>query len=241
MIIGMLFFSIKYAKVTPPVAPTGEDYWSTNDPEEIKRFMESQQWSKGQNLGEGFNFSSWTHVTDDEFVGNLTFNDETNTFYSSYGTVENGVATTVGVSIKANLVSDGLASVKTASGQMHDDWCKSAYGGLDNVYPEFATIGGGTKAGWGLLKWVWGQMTSPVSTINTIDANAAKDLALKKGFKESKEFGYQNGQKVYKYQGKYYSRDVDSHNGGVWKVFEKVGGKLTRIGTTDENLNIIKK
>jgi hypothetical protein len=39
----------------------------------------------------------------------------------------------------------------------------------------------------------------------------------------------------------YYSKDIDSHNGGVWKVFEEVNGKPKRVGTADENLNIFKK
>ena len=60
-------------------------------------------------------------------------------------------------------------------------------------------------------------------------------------FKQIRQFGYQHGQKVYQYNGKFYSRDIDSHSGGVWKVFEQQNGKLRRIGTTDENLNIIKK
>jgi hypothetical protein len=67
-----------------------------------------------------------------------------------------------------------------------------------------------------------------------------KTPKLPKGFKETKEFGYQHGQKVYKYKGKYYSKDVDGHNGGVWKVFEKEGTKLKRIGTADEKLNLFK-
>jgi hypothetical protein len=68
-----------------------------------------------------------------------------------------------------------------------------------------------------------------------------------KGFKETKKFGYQHGEKVYEYKGKFYSRDVGSgngrgsHNGGVWKVFEEKNGKLRRIGTADEDLNIFKK
>ncbi len=48
---------------------------------------------------------------------------------------------------------------------------------------------------------------------------------LPEGFKQTKQFGYQHGQKVYEYMGKYFSRDIDGHNGGVWKVFEAVGGK----------------
>ncbi|PWG78083.1 toxin C-terminal domain-containing protein [Pararcticibacter amylolyticus] len=48
-------------------------------------------------------------------------------------------------------------------------------------------------------------------------------------------------QKVYKKGNKYYSRDVDSHNGGAWKVFERQGNKLKRVGTADKDLNIFKR
>jgi len=64
---------------------------------------------------------------------------------------------------------------------------------------------------------------------------------IPKGFKQTKKFGYLHGQKVYEYKGLYYSKDIDSHNGGVWKVFEEINGKPKRIGTADENLNIFKK
>jgi hypothetical protein len=70
--------------------------------------------------------------------------------------------------------------------------------------------------------------------------DADKSGGFPKGFKETKDFGYQHGQKVYEYRGKYYSRDVDAHNGGIWKVFESIGGKLKRIGTADKDLNIFK-
>jgi RHS repeat-associated protein len=73
------------------------------------------------------------------------------------------------------------------------------------------------------------------------------DNKIPDGFKETKKFGYQHGQKVYEYKGKYYSRDVGSgngkgsHNGGIWKVFEQKKGKLNRIGTADKDLKIFKK
>uniref|UniRef100_UPI001CA3360F toxin C-terminal domain-containing protein n=1 Tax=Aliarcobacter cryaerophilus TaxID=28198 RepID=UPI001CA3360F len=78
------------------------------------------------------------------------------------------------------------------------------------------------------------------------EQNAGDNIYLAKhtvpdGFKETKQFGYQHGQKVYEYKGKYYSKDADAHNGGEWKVFEEVGGKLKRIGTADNSLDIFKK
>lgn len=72
------------------------------------------------------------------------------------------------------------------------------------------------------------------------EKKSAEDGNLPEGFKETKEFGRQHGQKVYQKGNKYYSRDVDSHNGGEWKVFEKQEGRLKRVGTADKDLNIFK-
>ena len=85
------------------IDPFGMDYWSTNDPNEIKRFMNTLNSfpSAAGNLFESVDFSSWNHSTDAEFLANLTFNDQTNMFYSSYGTFEKGVLTSVGVSFPA--------------------------------------------------------------------------------------------------------------------------------------------
>ncbi|UTA66949.1 toxin C-terminal domain-containing protein [Emticicia sp. 21SJ11W-3] len=85
-----------------------------------------------------------------------------------------------------------------------------------------------------------GKNCDNVSEVGVELAKNAKSV-IPKGFTQTKKFGYQHGQKVYEYKGKYYSKDVDSHNGGAWKVFEEVGGKLKRIGTADENLNIFKR
>ena len=78
-------------------------------------------------------------------------------------------------------------------------------------------------------------------TQNMTQANEAQSEELPDGFKETKEFGKQHGQKVYQKGNKYYSKDVDGHNGGSWKVFEKQGTRLKRLGTADKDLNIFKK
>ena len=78
----------------------GLDYWSTNDPEEIRRFLESQQYGSRSSF-EYFNFSSWNHATDAEFARGLTFNDETNMFHTSYVTKEGDDYVVTGVSIPA--------------------------------------------------------------------------------------------------------------------------------------------
>ena len=61
------------------VDANGMDYWSTSDPNLIAAFL------FGLRMGETtFNFSAWTHATDAEFTGNLTYNDQTHKFYTYY-------------------------------------------------------------------------------------------------------------------------------------------------------------
>ena len=81
------------------IDPDGNDYWSTNDINEIRNFLNA--------LGSGqtqFDFSNWQHATDAEIVGNLTYNDDTNKFYTSYSRVENGEIVVVAKSFDARLM-----------------------------------------------------------------------------------------------------------------------------------------
>ena len=76
----------------------GCDYWSTNDPDQIRAFINA--------LGSGqtqFDFSGWNHATDAEICGNLTYNDVTHKFYTSYTSVVDGELTVIGKSFDANL------------------------------------------------------------------------------------------------------------------------------------------
>ena len=76
----------------------GCDYWSTNDPEQIRAFINAL--GSGQNQ---FDFSGWSHATDAEFGANLTYNDETHKFYTSYAEVKNGELVVTGKSFDADL------------------------------------------------------------------------------------------------------------------------------------------
>jgi RHS repeat-associated protein len=68
------------------IDPFGMDYWSTNDPEQIKNFLNAAARGNSQ-----FDFSSgWNHMTDADFADRLSYNDETGKYWISYGTVENG-------------------------------------------------------------------------------------------------------------------------------------------------------
>jgi RHS repeat-associated protein len=114
------------------IDPFGMDYWSTNNPMEIQRFMESLQHGSNS-ISESFDFSSWKHATDAEFTGNLSFNDETNTFHTSYGMVENGEFFKNGISIKALNTWEGGASIQGAKGK----WFERSSGRTEALNVEF--------------------------------------------------------------------------------------------------------
>ena len=80
------------------IDPEGEDYWSTNDPEKIRQFINSV--GSGANY---FDFSNWNHMTDGQFANRLSYNDETGKYWISYGTVENGEAVINSRSFDANI------------------------------------------------------------------------------------------------------------------------------------------
>jgi hypothetical protein len=50
--------------------------------------------------------------------------------------------------------------------------------------------------------------TQEIKSLGAAEKGFSK-VKIPKGFKQVKDFGYQHGQKVYKYKGKYYSRDID--------------------------------
>ena len=151
------------------IDPDGMDYWSTNNPEVIRQFLETakEHSNASGNLLNEVNFSSWNHSTDAEFLSNLTFNDQTNMFYSNYGAVENGVVTSIGVSFPALGNNGESAWLEGGKGR----WYRQASGKLDNTYPEFNLFFASTKSGWNILKDVFTSMFRPFSTTNTFDAS----------------------------------------------------------------------
>ncbi len=112
--------------------------------------------------------------------------------------------------------------------------------GLENTYPELIFFPVAKSINSALTVGEWIRNNKQTKTLGAAEKGFT-NIKIPKGFKETKKFGFPHGQKVYKYKGKYYSRDIDSHHGGVWKVFKEFGGKLKRIGTADENLMIFKK
>jgi hypothetical protein len=89
---------------------TGEDYWSTNNPDEINKFW---TWlsQNGANATGSYTFlaDAWFRMGDEEFIEAyekygqqaLTYNDQTNKLYSSYVTYENNEFVVNGVSVTA--------------------------------------------------------------------------------------------------------------------------------------------
>lgn len=142
------------------IDPDGRDYWSTNDPEEIARFLDVLK--RSQTKSENFDYSDWDHATDAEFTGNLTYNDVTKTFYTSYGQVINGKVVINGISFSADSSTDYSASIFVLG---------SPSPGIieqDNIL--FDLMLGGTKAGWTLLKAIISRGNS-YSTVCTFNAN----------------------------------------------------------------------
>lgn len=142
------------------IDPDGRDYWSTNDPEEIARILDILKRSRTKS--ENFDYSNWDHATDAEFTGNLTYNDVTKTFYTSYGQVINGKVVINGISFSADSSTDYSASIFVLG---------SPSPGIieqDNIL--FDLMLGGTKAGWTLLKAIISRGNS-YSTVNTFNAN----------------------------------------------------------------------
>ena len=77
--------------------------------------------------------------------------------------------------------------------------------------------------------------TEPYYKNNKEAEKAARD----NGYKPTKDFKFNSkGQKVYEKGNTQITRDLDGHNGGVWKSFDKRTGQ--RTGTLDKNFNRIK-
>ena len=89
------------------VDPTGEDYWSTSNPNVIYEFWKHYNENKGII---GYGFDGWYQMSDKEFLTAydkygeqaLTYNDQTSTLYYSKGKVENGQVVIYGKNIKIN-------------------------------------------------------------------------------------------------------------------------------------------
>lgn len=73
-----------------------------------------------------------------------------------------------------------------------------------------------------------------------LNSKEAKKAAKELGFEPTGR--YTHGQPIFKKGNKYITPDVDSHNGGVWKMADSIDGlnsKKTRLGTYDKDLKRI--
>ncbi len=121
------------------IDPTGEDYWSTSDPELIRQFMNAM--GSGATLHD---FSGWNHATDAEFVGRGTYDDGTKKFYTSYGTVQDEVVTIVGVSFDVNLTpvsSDGYGYPGAFVYEYGNEAWSPLYGFMYEITPFSGLLG----------------------------------------------------------------------------------------------------
>lgn len=217
------------------VDPDGRDYWSTNDIDQIIHFL--------NNVGTGnnyFDFSEWKHATDAEFCSNLVYNDETHKYYTSYAEEVDGELNVIGKTFQADITPVSYSGFGYLGAFVYNP--VSGFWGNANYFFNGITYNDGISI-WNVNRngRVVGvaPMMCIVDTGGKSKASCIKSL-IPKGFKIAKEFLSHN-EKVYEYNGKYCSFDNTSHNGGVWKVFVKKGGRLHRIGTADKDLKIFKK
>jgi RHS repeat-associated protein len=80
------------------------------------------------------------------------------------------------------------------------------------------------------------EIQSAMSDSKPTSGGQGGEVPVPKGYRETREFGYSNGQKMYRKGNSLISRDVDGHNGGVWKLFEIKGGRPHRVGTAGADL-----
>lgn len=131
----------------------GRDYWSTTNPAEIRRFLNSLRWDYRNPL-EHFDFGGWEHETDRDFLNGLTFNDRTRRFMFDYGALVNREASRIGVSWKADLVFGYSASYLTYYGryiQPREEWYAKASG---RVAPDYTLETVGIPVGKGVQLWM---------------------------------------------------------------------------------------
>ena len=220
------------------IDPDGRDYWSTNNKEEIVAFLNAIGNSQTQ-----FDFSKWEHATDAEICGNLTYNDETHKFYTSYTSVVDGELNVIGKSFDANITPVSYSGLGYEGAYVYQPTTSS-------WKKIILSLDGGLKYNDGQNNWnvnLSGRITglAPIEGVVDISTPAQKSKAimtlLSKGAKVCKSFGTKHGEKIFKLGNRYYSFDNTQHNGGIYKVFEREGGNLKRIGTADKDLRIFKK
>lgn len=168
------------------VDPSGEDYWSTNDPELIKQFLSALKGSSS-NIVETFNYENWDHMEDKDFleaVGahlyqGLTYNDKTGILYSSEADYINGEAIVTG---KSKRVSSYLDEMKVefitspkANGRI------DIMGGSD---PIFLALLGGTSTGIRFINTISNSLTAPTPLTITLPHVASLCVILEEENKD---------------------------------------------------------
>ena len=96
------------------VDPTGEDYWSTSDPNVIYNFW--KYYNDSNKDKDGYDFKGWYQMSDREFLAaydkygesSLTYNDQTSKMYFSKGKVVNGEVVIYGghVTVRKEKIND---------------------------------------------------------------------------------------------------------------------------------------
>ena len=122
----------------------GMDYWSTSNPALISLFLNTIRQGDANVYGRSsisFNLSAWEHLTDNDFIAGLSYNDETGMFYWNTANIVNGEWIITGHSLSNRIY--GLPAIK--DNQLHfsyynENKALSASGKLDNNDLDFQIL-----------------------------------------------------------------------------------------------------
>ena len=122
------------------IDPDGMDWWSTSDPDEIERFMNTVKQSTtfgdptSTKYHEDFDLNNWDRATDSQFSrGKLSYDDFNERFLVSVPGINGEELICYGFYVPAIFVDGSIVGIDTGL----RNWHARRSGALTNVYPEF--------------------------------------------------------------------------------------------------------
>ena len=159
------------------IDPTGMDFWTTSDPDEIASFLKAIT-ARPSSAISTFNYGSWNYTSDDIFLDSfysdgLTYDDENNSFNLVTGIQKQDSESSTGFAYGIINVSfpdlDYKSSYNrflpeyTPLGNEHILIKSGTYaqgGGIKPLYIEFGAILGLSNPGSALLRSLWNSVTT---------------------------------------------------------------------------------
>jgi hypothetical protein len=190
--------------------------------------------------------NSWNDTGSSDYLDN--YYKDSSTSGITYGH-NAGTTTFYNDGSQAASYRDGSVSkaAGTISGSTNwaEQWANNGIAGNSYIDYDIALLAAGPiRAGLGAIDGLLGRSAATgiprslsAAAVPQITKVQARTLASKLGYTKAKSFPFNaHGQEVFSSGGKYITRDVGSHIGGAWKMFDRNG---RRLGTYDIDLNWI--